>query len=315
MKTPTRRSLVFLLGAFVFLLSGTMTLDSRLLGAVDCVGKPYGFPGCPTRSTSSLASSSGGVNTCGNAIVEDAEQCDKGRFNGKTDCSTDCKNLYCGDGVLSKDLGEECEPETQEFYVEDKNGNLTTEIRFVGATQCGWYCQPPQCNDAGTCTGGCKQQYVDQCTETGSTISAPASSAEQSSAATSQASTSAGTTLAVCGNSLVEGEEQCDDGNRNPVDECTNDCKKPLCGDGIIQKAEECDDGNTVNTDACSNSCKLPRCGDAIIQGKEECDDAARNSDALPNACRTNCLHSFCGDGDGSTPRASWQNHSTLQPF
>jgi hypothetical protein len=135
MKTPTRRSLVFLLGAFVFLLSGTMTLDSHLLGAVDCVGKPYGFPGCPTRSTSSLASSSGGVNTCGNAIVEDAEQCDKGRFNGKTDCSTDCKNLYCGDGVLSKDLGEECEPETQEFYVEDKNGNLTTEIRFVGATQ------------------------------------------------------------------------------------------------------------------------------------------------------------------------------------
>lgn len=41
-----------------------------------------------------------------------------------------------------------------------------------------------------------------------------------------------------------------------------------------------------------------PTCGDGITQPEcESCDDGAANSDVLPDACRTDCRRSFCGDG------------------
>jgi len=50
-----------------------------------------------------------------------------------------------------------------------------------------------------------------------------------------------------CGNGILEGTEQCDDGNATPGDGCTSDCKiesgwscpapgvscRPICGDGL----------------------------------------------------------------------------------
>ena len=33
------------------------------------------------------------------------------------------------------------------------------------------------------------------------------------------------------------------------------------CGDGIIEGAEQCDDGNDVNDDDCTNSCLLGGAG------------------------------------------------------
>lgn len=254
-----------------------------------CVGKPYGYPGCPTRPAPSTLSSSSSTGYCGNAILEGTEECDRGRFNGKTDCSVDCKNLVCGDGLVSKDIGEECEPTTEEVYVQDKNGNLTTEIRFVGNNSCGWYCQPPVCDDKGSCKGGCNLQYIGQCTASGSQAGV------SSEAGTS--SIAPAVTGPTCGNAVQEVGEECDDGNKNPVDACTNDCTVPRCGDSILQKDEECDDGNADNADSCTNACKLPRCGDSIRQAREECDDGQRNSDSLPGACRSNCLLAYCGDG------------------
>ena len=32
----------------------------------------------------------------------------------------------------------------------------------------------------------------------------------------------------------------------------------PFCGDGKVDPQEECDDGNTNNGDACSNVCRKP---------------------------------------------------------
>jgi hypothetical protein len=40
-----------------------------------------------------------------------------------------------------------------------------------------------------------------------------------------------------------------------------------------------------------------PVCGNGKIEIGEECDDGALNSDTLPDACRTNCKISYCGDG------------------
>ena len=63
----------------------------------------------------------------------------------------------------------------------------------------------------------------------------------------------------VCGDGIVSGPEQCDDGNNKDGDGCSADCRKEgedVCGDGIVTAGEECDDGNTVDGDGCSATCK-----------------------------------------------------------
>lgn len=37
-------------------------------------------------------------------------------------------------------------------------------------------------------------------------------------------------------------------------------------------------------------------CGDNIVMSPEQCDNGTRNSDAVPNACRTDCRRARCGD-------------------
>lgn len=109
-----------------------------------------------------------------------------------------------------------------------------------------------------------------------------------------------------CGDGLrVAACEQCDDGPANSdtaPDACRSDCRFPRCGDGVTDAGEECDDGNAESCDGCSSSCALEpgaTCGDGVRDRAcgEECDQGLANSDAAPNACRTDCTLSRCGDG------------------
>ena len=79
----------------------------------------------------------------------------------------------------------------------------------------------------------------------------------------------------VCGDGVVEGDEECDDGNYSNNDECTNECKINVCGDGILWKGVELCDGGDKD-ERCSEDCKVCSqivCGDGIPAGDEECDD------------------------------------------
>ncbi|MEK6800776.1 MAG: DUF4215 domain-containing protein, partial [Nanoarchaeota archaeon] len=61
-----------------------------------------------------------------------------------------------------------------------------------------------------------------------------------------------------CGDLLVNGTEQCDDGNLNNNDSCKNTCQNNICGDGFLNSAvEQCDDNNTLSGDGCSSLCQL----------------------------------------------------------
>jgi len=66
-------------------------------------------------------------------------------------------------------------------------------------------------------------------------------------------------TFPQCGDGTlnVTAGEQCDDGNHNPFDGCTNDCT--VCGNGVVTPPEECDDGNTSSGDGCDAQCRRPR--------------------------------------------------------
>jgi fibro-slime domain-containing protein len=109
---------------------------------------------------------------------------------------------------------------------------------------------------------------------------------------------------AVCGDRVVEGWEQCDDGNTVPFDGCSAACKLELdcaggecsgfCGDGIVAAGEECDDGNGVDGDGCSRACRLEP------GGGWECRDTAS---ALPDAVSVQAVFRDFRGNDEDVPR------------
>ena len=79
-----------------------------------------------------------------------------------------------------------------------------------------------------------------------------------------------------------------------------------FCGDGVVQGTEECDDGNTINGDGCENDCTFTPPYDCEgIAVEETCDSICTfeilNSDATQsNLCATKATNygvSGCGTG------------------
>ena len=108
--------------------------------------------------------------------------------------------------------------------------------------------------------------------------------------------------IAVCGNSLVETGESCDDGNTISCDGCDETCALEIpsvCGNGVLELCEECDDGGLVPGDGCSAECKIAEvavCGDGVVGDGEECDDG--NVESL-DGCSSDCQkEGECGNGD-----------------
>lgn len=79
----------------------------------------------------------------------------------------------------------------------------------------------------------------------------------------------------------------------------------PACGDGVVNGAEQCDDGvNDGGEGECLGCAGLQICGDGVLEGTEFCDDGAGNS-SCPGFCSTDCsqiVPLFCGDGTLSPP-------------
>ncbi|MSP26017.1 MAG: DUF4215 domain-containing protein [Myxococcales bacterium] len=115
----------------------------------------------------------------------------------------------------------------------------------------------------------------------------------------------------ICGNGLVEGTEQCDDGNANDADGCSNTCAGAAstvsstgstgiipgtCGNGTLDPGEVCDDGDKDDSNACGNDCQsnIVDCGNGKVDKVEECDDGNNVSD---DGCTNLCTLPACGDG------------------
>lgn len=82
------------------------------------------------------------------------------------------------------------------------------------------------------------------------------------------------------------------------------------CGDGTVDENEECDDGNDDSSDACTNMCTSNVCGDGYLYvGEEQCDEGDENGEGCDanyesscTACSDTCRYvaasgEFCGDG------------------
>lgn len=75
----------------------------------------------------------------------------------------------------------------------------------------------------------------------------------------------------LCGNTVLNLFEECDDGNRINGDGCSYYCQEEIgwnceyddisvctsiCGDSRVVGKEQCDDGNLINDDGCNNTCQ-----------------------------------------------------------
>lgn len=188
------------------------------------------------------------VVTCGNARIEGPETCDD-------------RNTVAGDGCDAM-----CQRE--EGWVCPVAGRACRAARCGDGFVAGFEI----CDDGGACAGGthcttdaecvaagdgdtCAPQAGDGCSATcelepGAVCPTPGAPCGRS----------------TCGDGVVEGTEECDDGNRQIGDGCTPFCvREPrctdgvceaVCGDEVVFAPETCDDGNTLSGDGCSSSCQ-----------------------------------------------------------
>ena len=92
-----------------------------------------------------------------------------------------------------------------------------------------------------------------------------------------------------CGNAVLEGGEQCDDGGFAAGDGCSPECRFEVCGNASLDPGEERDDGNASSGDGCSPTCvREPLCGDTTLDPEEQCDDGnTQSGDGCSAACQT----------------------------
>ena len=87
------------------------------------------------------------------------------------------------------------------------------------------------------------------------------------------------------------------------------------CGDSLVNGTEECDDGRDGdNTNQCDDYCRFTRCGDNIVQSpnghgfNEECDEHTSRCampGSLPPRTTIGCTLTYCGDGQAQRPNGA----------
>ena len=169
---------------------------------------------------------------CGDGIVQPPEECDDGNLEEDDGCTSLC-TLSCLNGGQPNPNGEcECPDGTPYDPMQGCNGGFCGD----GIVQ-----PPEECDDGNIVDN-------DGCTNTCMFFCPDGSDPDPN---------------GNCGNGACDppamldanGLCVCPDGT--PYDPMVG-CNGAICGDGIIQPPEECDDGNLNNNDNCTNLCTIP---------------------------------------------------------
>jgi len=205
---------------------------------------------------------------CGDGVLTHFEVCDDGNTNSGDGCASDCYTVE--PGYRCAVLGRPCTPICGDGRVlatetcDDGNTVAGDGCSSICLTEPGWDCSSGACVRLSPVDGG---------SETGAVV-------------------------LYCGDGILSGAEECDDGPRNKDNGyggCSTLCKYIGCGDGILNGPEECDLGSEngsshSNPDGCSVACARSHfCGDGIVDTAfgEQCDSGADNG--LDGLCSLSC--------------------------
>lgn len=194
---------------------------------------------------------------CGDGLKSANEECDDGNLSDRDGCTNLCEVAVCNDGIKRLDLSEDA-PDYE--VCDDGNSNEND-----GCTS---LCKPPSCHD------GIKQNW--EACDDGNTDNTDACVGE--------------CVLSACGDGFVhEGVEACEPEADDAPENCGQNCQLETCGNGIVEGEEECDDGNQVDSDSCLDNCLSASCGDGIqrmdLQEGDEGFEACDGED-LPEGAR-----------------------------
>ena len=218
---------------------------------VACINTPITLPTdgdgcCPTGANANNDNDCSA--TCGNGVVESGESCDTGITSGTGACPTTCNDgVACTtDTLMSAGTCNAACMYTPITMAKNGDGCCPTGANHSTDTDC-----PAGCGDGVVETG----ETCDTAITTG-TGKCP-TSCNDGNACTTDTLVSGGTCQAACTFTAItqpkNGDGCCPAGANANND---NDCK-PVCGNGVVEGTEQCDDGNTNNNDACSNTCTI----------------------------------------------------------
>jgi len=246
------------------------------------------------------------VDSCGDAIIQDFEDCDPAANPSGCDVGEVCvaagspdactcveHSASCGNGTVDGD--EECDPAatptgcpaSMNCIAAGQSDECTCEDTGTGGGQCDGSCTP-SCGSGETCLCSC---------------TSPTPS---------------------CGNGTVDAGEQCDPmkspngcqsgqicGAPGTATQCQCTTSSGTCGNGTLDPGENCDPGIPVNNcdpgEVCLASgplackCGAPpaNCGNGIIEWGEMCDPGATPSGcATGETCSSTCT---CSGGGATT--------------
>jgi cysteine-rich repeat protein len=212
---------------------------------------------------------------CGDGVVEKFETCDDGNTVGGDGCSADCQTVE--PGYRCPVPGRFCAPVCGDHLV---TGGET--------------CDDGNTADGDGCSGNCLVEPGCDCSS-GSCVCAACVGG--------RADGGAPCDVPRCGDGIVSGDEDCDDGGGDGGAPsggsvygvtCTAQCRfAAFCGDGVVNGPEKCDLGSAngaIGGPACTFACTAaPYCGDGILDPGEQCDLGASNG--TPGVdCSVNCL-------------------------
>jgi cysteine-rich repeat protein len=96
---------------------------------------------------------------CGDGIVDDGELCDDGNDDDLDECRNDCSTPLCGDGIL--DPKEDCDDGNKDDFDECRN-NCTVPMCGDGILDDGEACDDGNNDDGDGCDGKCEVERGDQ---------------------------------------------------------------------------------------------------------------------------------------------------------
>ena len=200
---------------------------------------------CPAGGT--VATDSDCAASCGNGAVDPGETCDLGIATGAGACPTACDDLQA------------C---TTDLLVNAGSCTAACTSTPITAAVNGDGCCPMGANSTNDsdCNALCGNGVLDA-SETCDTAIASGAGAcpttcTDNNACTTNVLSNAGTCAAQCNfppiTMAVNGDGCCPPGANANTD---TDCQ-PTCGNGVVEGTEQCDDGNNNNNDGCSNQCR-----------------------------------------------------------
>jgi cysteine-rich repeat protein len=175
-----------------------------------------------------------GVPVCGNGVREPGEECDDDNLTACDGCSATCQLEVCGDGRA------ECTEACDDGNAVDGDACDTNCTRPACGN--GIVAGAEQCDDGNTvsgdgCTANCRIECAPGC---GDGIQQPGEECDDGNDVPCDACDCC--RVPRCGDNI--GCEECDDGNTRACDGCSPTCQtERLCGNGVVECDEQCDDG------------------------------------------------------------------------